>query len=85
MGYKIKEIREAQKMTQEELAEKSGVSRGTISDKPRPVAEVMMVAPVREAIHRWEPRATVLNVFPGSDPSQPGTLIPAVEVEINIE
>ena len=31
MGYKIKEIREAQKMTQEELAEKSGVSRGTIS------------------------------------------------------
>jgi len=31
MGYKIKEVREAQKMTQEELAEKSGVSRGTIS------------------------------------------------------
>ena len=31
MGYKIKEVREAQKMTQEELSEKSGVSRGTIS------------------------------------------------------
>lgn len=31
MGYKLKEIREAKKMTQEELAEKSGVSRGTIS------------------------------------------------------
>lgn len=31
MGYKIKEMREARKMTQEELAEKSGVSRGTIS------------------------------------------------------
>lgn len=31
MGYKIKEVREAKKMTQEELAEKSGVSRGTIS------------------------------------------------------
>lgn len=30
MGYKIKDLREAQKMTQEELAEKSGVSRGTI-------------------------------------------------------
>ena len=27
MGYKIKELREAMKMTQEELAEKSGVSR----------------------------------------------------------
>lgn len=31
MGYKIKELREDMKMTQEELAEKSGVSRGTIS------------------------------------------------------
>lgn len=31
MGYKIKEVRESLKMTQEELAEKSGVSRGTIS------------------------------------------------------
>lgn len=31
MGYKIKEVREAAKMTQEELAEKSGVSRTTIS------------------------------------------------------
>ena len=31
MGYKIKEIREKRSMTQEELAEKSGVSRVTIS------------------------------------------------------
>lgn len=31
MGYKIKEVREAKNMTQEELAERSGVSRGTIS------------------------------------------------------
>lgn len=31
MGYKIKDLREARSMTQEELAEKSGVSRGTIS------------------------------------------------------
>lgn len=31
MGYRIKEFREALKMTQEELAKKSGVSRGTIS------------------------------------------------------
>lgn len=54
-------------------------------DKPRPIAEVLMVAPVREAIHRWEPRATVLDVIPGSDPSYPGTLIPIVEVEINVE
>lgn len=31
MGYKIKELREAIGMSQEKLAEKSGVSRGTIS------------------------------------------------------
>ncbi len=31
MGYRIREFREAMKMTQEELARKSGVSRGTIS------------------------------------------------------
>lgn len=31
MGSKLKEAREAAKMTQEELAEKSGVSRATIS------------------------------------------------------
>lgn len=31
MGYKIREAREAAKMTQEELAERSGVSRSTIS------------------------------------------------------
>ena len=30
MGYKVKEVRIEKKMTQEELAEKSGVSRGTI-------------------------------------------------------
>ncbi len=31
MGYRIKEVREEKRMTQEELAKKSGVSRGTIS------------------------------------------------------
>lgn len=31
MGYRIKEVREAKNMTQEELSEASGVSRGTIS------------------------------------------------------
>ncbi|MGM9602528.1 MAG: helix-turn-helix transcriptional regulator [Faecousia sp.] len=31
MGYKIKEKRDEMKMSQEELAQKSGVSRGTIS------------------------------------------------------
>lgn len=31
MGYRIKEVRESMGMTQEELAKKSGVSRGTIA------------------------------------------------------
>lgn len=31
MGYRIKECREAEKMTQEELSEKAGVSRTIIS------------------------------------------------------
>lgn len=30
MGFRIKEVRKSLKMSQEELAEKSGVSRGTI-------------------------------------------------------
>lgn len=30
VGYKLKEVREEKRMTQEELAEKSGVSRPTI-------------------------------------------------------
>ena len=32
MGYRIKELREKKRLTQEELAEKSGVSRTTISN-----------------------------------------------------
>lgn len=31
MGYRIREEREKKNMTQEELSERSGVSRGTIS------------------------------------------------------
>lgn len=31
MGFKIKEVRESKHMTQEELAQKSGISRATIS------------------------------------------------------
>ncbi len=31
MGYRIKEVREEKRMTQEELSQKSGISRATIS------------------------------------------------------
>lgn len=54
-------------------------------DKPTPVAKVLMVAPVQEAIRKWEPRATVLDVSFSEDPAQPGVLIPTVEVDIDLE
>lgn len=54
-------------------------------DKPVPVAKVMMISEVREAIERWEPRATVTSVTFSEDPAQPGVLIPTVEVEISDE
>ncbi len=54
-------------------------------DKPIPVAKTMMIAEVREAIEEWEPRATVVGVSFSEDISQPGALIPTVEVEINVE
>lgn len=57
----------------------------TFLDQPTTVAKVLMVAPVREAIERWEPRAAVLDVSFSEDPDRPGVLIPNVEVEINLE
>lgn len=54
-------------------------------DKPMPVAKVLMIAPVREAIETWEPRATVLSVTATEDLSNPGKLSPVVVVEIEGE
>ncbi|NCE66055.1 hypothetical protein D1159_16080 [Pseudoflavonifractor sp. 524-17] len=53
-------------------------------DKPAPVAKALMVAPVREAIERWEPRAAVLGVSFSEDLARPGVLIPIVEVDISL-
>ncbi len=52
-------------------------------DKPIPVAKPMLYIEAKEAIELYEPRATVLDVFFTEDPSAPGKLIPAVEVEIS--
>ena len=51
-------------------------------DRPLPVAKVMMVAEVREAVERWEPRARVLSVSFAEDTVLIGALNPIVEVEI---
>lgn len=51
-------------------------------DRPEPVARSRMVAPVRETVERWEPRARVRDVDAVGDPSQPGRLVPVVTIEI---
>ena len=43
MGYRLKEIREQRRMTQEELEKKSGVSRQTISAIENNKAENVLV------------------------------------------
>lgn len=53
-------------------------------DKPAPVARTLMVAEITEAIKRFEPRATVLDIAFKSDDIT-GKVIPAVEVEIKDE
>ena len=54
-------------------------------DKPTPVAKMIMRAEVREAIERWEPRAQFVSMTFEERVTQPGTLWPTVEVEINGE
>jgi hypothetical protein len=54
-------------------------------DKPMPVAKVMIIGEVREAIEDWEPRATVSDISFAEDPLEPGKLIPTVEVEVAVE
>lgn len=51
-------------------------------DKPMPIAKMMMIADVREAIERWEPRAQYVGIEFTERITQPGTLWPTVEVEI---
>lgn len=54
----------------------------TFLDKPMPVAKMMMIAEIREAIEKWEPRARYVSIDFAESITQPGTLWPTVEVEI---
>ena len=54
----------------------------TFLDKPMPIAKMMMIAEVREAIEKWEPRARYVSIDFSEDITRPGTLWPAVKVEI---
>ena len=42
-----------------------------------------MIAPIREAVEEWEPRATVKDVFFTRSGDGSGRLVPHVEIEIN--
>lgn len=55
----------------------------TFLDLPMPVAQVRMIAEVREAVETWEPRCTVAGVTFDSSRAAEGVLLPIVEVEIN--
>lgn len=48
MGYRIKEIRELKKMSQEELAQKSGVSRTTISNLENDTDRTTMISTLQK-------------------------------------
>lgn len=52
-------------------------------DMPIPEAEVRMIAPIREAVQEWEPRATVKDVFFTRSGDGSGRLLAHVEIEIN--
>ena len=54
-------------------------------DRPVPVAKVMLISEVREAVEEWEPRASVVNVSFKGNVLEPGRLVPIVEVEISVE
>ncbi|MDE7245523.1 MAG: GPW/gp25 family protein [Oscillospiraceae bacterium] len=54
----------------------------TFLDKPTLKARMAMRAEVKEAIERWEPRASFVNLTFESRMLQPGTEWPTVEVEI---
>ena len=51
-------------------------------DKPLSVAKNVAVIPVREAIEQWEPRAVFKDMTLAADPSEPGRLTFAVQIEI---
>lgn len=52
-------------------------------DTPDPTAEMRMIAPIREAVEQWEPRATVKDVWFTRSSDGSGRKIVHVEIEIN--
>lgn len=51
-------------------------------DKPIPVAKMLMMSAVREAVEAYEPRVQVLSIDYDTSAEMTGRLVPIVEVEI---
>lgn len=61
MGYKIKELRESKKMTQEQLSEKSGISRATISMLENDITKEVLTSTLKALADALE--TTVSDLF----------------------
>lgn len=61
MGYRIKEVREAKKISQEELSLKSGVSRGTISGLENGTTRTVMMSTLTKIAKALE--VTIDQIF----------------------
>lgn len=61
-----------------------GIDISDILDRPENVAQPMLCAAIKEAIERFEPRATsYIGTTFKSSKDNPGTMLPVVEVSIN--
>lgn len=54
-------------------------------DRPLPAARALMFNEIKEAIEKYEPRAELVNIAYTVDETDPGKLIPTVEVNIRDE
>lgn len=54
-----------------------------ILDRPENVAQPMLCAAIKEAIERFEPRATYMGTTFKEAPDTPGRMLPVVEVSIS--
>ncbi len=58
--------------------------RRDLTDRPAPAVRPLLMAAVKEAVEDREPRAEVLSVSVAEDPTEPGRMIPTVEVMIHV-
>jgi len=54
----------------------------TFLDKPTPVAQVLLISEIKEAIETFEPRAQFVSASFQEDVSLPGRVVPVVGVKI---